>query len=77
MPSSFAITIARIDGQHRPEKARRLGLKTLPAVILRMEQHIPFLYESYDRYVSYWNGKLIGGMDDARRWQRVAGKYPH
>lgn len=63
-----------IDGQHRLEKARRLGLKTLPAVILQMEQHIPFLYEGYDRYVSYWNSKLIERTEDARRWQRVAGK---
>ena len=63
-----------IDGQHRLEKARRLGLKTLPAVILRMEQHIPFLYEGYDRYVSYWNGKLIERTEDAHRWQRAAGK---
>ena len=63
-----------IDGQHRLEKARRLGLKTLPAVILQMEQHIPFLYEGYERYVSYWNGKLIERTEDARRGQRVAGK---
>ena len=63
-----------IDGQHRLEKARRLGLEMLPAVILRMEQYIPFLYEGSDRYVSYWNGKLKGRTEDARRWQRVAGK---
>ena len=74
MPSSFAIAIAPIDGQHRLEKARRLGLKTLPAVILRMEQHIPFLYEGYDRYVSYWDGKLIERTEDAHRWQRGEGK---
>ena len=47
-----------IDGQHRIEKARRLGIKTLPAVVIRMEQHIPFLYEGYGRYVEYWNRKL-------------------
>lgn len=63
-----------IDGQHRLKKARRLVLKMLPAVILRMEQHIPFLHEGYDRYVSYWNGKLIEGTEDARRWQPTAGK---
>ena len=66
--------IAPIDGQHRLEKARRLGLNTLPAVILRMEQHIPVLYEGYDRYVSYWNGKLIERTEDAHPWQRGAGK---
>lgn len=46
-----------IDGQHRIEKATRLGLESLPAVVLRMEQHIPFLYKGYDRYTDYWNGK--------------------
>lgn len=63
-----------INGQHRLEKARHLGLKTLPAVILRMEQHIPFLYEGYDRYVSYWNGKLIERTEDAHHKQTTAGK---
>ena len=59
-----------IDGQHRIEKARRLGIKTLPAAVIRMEQHIPFLYEGYDRYVEYWNGKLKDRSEDALRWQR-------
>ena len=59
-----------IDGQHRIEKARRLGTETLPAVVIRMEQHIPFLYKGYDRYVEYWNGKLKDRTEDALRWQR-------
>lgn len=59
-----------IDGQHRIEKARRLEIKTLPAVVIRMEQHIPFLYKGYDRYVEYWNGKLQDRTVDALRWQR-------
>lgn len=59
-----------IDGQHRIERARQLGIKTLPAVVIRMEQHIPFLYEGYDRYVKYWNGKLKDRTEDALRWQR-------
>ena len=63
-----------IDGQHRLEKARRLGLKALPAVILRMEQLIPFLYDGYDRYVLYWNSKLKERTEDALRWQPSAGK---
>ena len=61
---------ACIDGHHRIEKARRLGVKTLPAVVIRMEQHIPFLYKGYDRYVEYWNGKLKDRTEDALRWQR-------
>lgn len=63
-----------IDGQHRIEKARRLGIKTLPAVVIRMEQHIPFLYKGYDRYVEYWNGKLKDRTEDAQRWQRKTTK---
>ena len=63
-----------IDGQHRIEKARRLGIKTLPAVMIRMEQHIPFLYKGYDRYVGYWNGKLKDRTEDALRWQRKTTK---
>jgi len=59
-----------IDGQHRIEKAKRLGIKTLPAVVIRMEQHIPFLYEGYDRYADYWNGKLKDRTEDALRRQR-------
>lgn len=47
-----------IDGQHRIEKARKFGLDTLPAVILRMEQHIPYIYKGYEHYVDYWNLKL-------------------
>ena len=65
---------ACIDGQHRIEKARRLGIQTLPAVVIRMEQHIPFLYEGYDRYVEYWNGKLKDRTEDALRWQRKTTK---
>lgn len=54
-----------IDGQHRIEKARRLGVKSLPAIVLRMEQHIPFLYKGYEHYVEYWNGKLKDRVEDA------------
>lgn len=61
---------ACIDGQHRIEKAKRLGIETLPAVVIRMEQHIPFLYKGYDKYVEYWNGKLRDRTEDALRWQR-------
>ena len=57
-----------IDGYHRLEKAKRLGIQTLPAIVLRMEQHIPFAYVGYDRYVEYWNRKLQErGADASRR----------
>ena len=59
-----------IDGYHRLEKAWRMGIEELPAIILRMEQHIPFAYIGYDRYVEYWNRKLRNREEDATRWKR-------
>jgi hypothetical protein len=49
-----------IDGHHRLEKARRLGVQTLPAFRLTCEQHIRFLTDknAYHAYVGYWNEKL-------------------
>ena len=47
-----------IDGHHRIAKAHLLGIKTVRAYVVRMEQHIYFLAEGYDQYVDYWNGKL-------------------
>jgi len=54
-----------IDGYHRVEKAKQLGLNELPAIVLRMEQHISFLYEGYEKYVNYWNGKLEAWQEEA------------
>lgn len=49
-----------IDGNHRMEKARRLGVNTLSAFRLTVEQHIVFLTteKAYFAYVEYWNSKL-------------------
>jgi hypothetical protein len=49
-----------IDGNHRIEKARRLGMETIMAYKLGPEQHLQFLTTSqgYSAYVEYWNGKL-------------------
>ena len=49
-----------IDGNHRMEKARRIGMKKIEAYKLSIEQHIRFLTskKSYSIYVEYWNGKL-------------------
>lgn len=57
-----------IDGQHRIEKATRMGLNTLPGVVLRMEQHIHFLYKGYEKYVEYWNSKLKERTKDSQQW---------
>jgi len=49
-----------IDGNHRVEKARRLGIKSIMAYRLNVYQHIRFLTskESYLAYIQYWNSKL-------------------
>jgi hypothetical protein len=49
-----------IDGNHRMEKARRLGIKSMPAYRLSAEQHMKFLTseKAYAKYVDYWNGKI-------------------
>lgn len=49
-----------IDGNHRVEKARRMGMKTVSAYRLPPEQHMQFLtsQKAYSAYVSYWNAKL-------------------
>lgn len=49
-----------IDGHHRMEKARRMGMSTIGAYKLNAEQHLRFLTseEAYWAYVEYWNSKL-------------------
>jgi len=49
-----------IDGNHRMEKARSLGLKSILAYRLNVQQHIRFLTNkhAYETYVEYWNSKF-------------------
>jgi hypothetical protein len=49
-----------IDGNHRVEKARITGAKSLLAYKLSVHQHINFLTseKAYLAYVEYWNSKL-------------------
>lgn len=49
-----------IDGNHRMEKARRTGTKSIQAHKLNVKQHMEFLTsrEAYVAYIEYWNGKL-------------------
>lgn len=49
-----------IDGNHRLEKARRVGVSTIPAYRVTAEQHIPFLTSerAYEAYINYWNSKI-------------------
>ena len=48
-----------IDGNHRMEKARRMGEKSILAYKLNVKQHLTFLTEkkAYLSYIDYWNGK--------------------
>jgi len=49
-----------IDGNHRLEKAHRMGIKTIQAYRLNATQHIKFLIgkKTYTTYIEYWNSKL-------------------
>ncbi len=49
-----------IDGNHRIEKARRLGNKKFDVYRFNMESHLQFITtkKGYMAYVDYWNSKL-------------------
>jgi hypothetical protein len=49
-----------IDGNHRMEKARRAGIKSIQAYKLNVRQHMRFLtsQKAYAAYIEYWNSKL-------------------
>ena len=49
-----------IDGNHRMEKARRIGTSNILAYKLDMHQHIAFLtsMKAYLSYIEYWNEKI-------------------
>ena len=49
-----------IDGNHRMEKTRRMGVEKILAYKLNAEQHMRFLTSgrAYVAYVEYWNGKV-------------------
>ena len=49
-----------IDGNHRMEKARRMGINSIQAYKLNVEQHMRFLTsrKAYVAYIGYWNNKL-------------------
>jgi hypothetical protein len=49
-----------IDGNHRMEKARRMGLVSLLVYKMDVERHMKFLTDkkAYVAYIEYWNSKL-------------------
>jgi hypothetical protein len=55
-PGRFSV----IDGNHRMEQARRLGMEKIPAYKLGPCQHMQFLTteKGYLAYIEYWNDKL-------------------
>jgi hypothetical protein len=62
-----------IEGNHRVAKARREGLRRIPAHRLRCPEHVAFLTSTraYETYVEYWNSKLDGGSSRSRRRRRL------
>jgi hypothetical protein len=55
-PSKFNV----IDGNHRVERARREGMRSIPAYRVHPHQHMAFLtsVKAYERYVEFWNSKV-------------------
>ena len=58
-----------IDGHHRMEKARRLGIYSIPAYKLAVEQHVRFLTseKAYVAFIEYWNSKIKERAETNRR----------
>ncbi|MCX6561067.1 MAG: hypothetical protein NTZ26_11230 [Candidatus Aminicenantes bacterium] len=58
-----------IDGHHRMEKARSLGIAKLRAYKLQARQHVAFLIskKAYLSYIEYWNNKLEDNQSIAQR----------
>jgi hypothetical protein len=49
-----------LDRHHQLIKAHQLGMKTIQAYIVHMEQFLPFITDpdGYERYIAYWNEKI-------------------
>lgn len=62
-----------IDGHHRVAKARREGVRHIPAHRVRCPEHVAFLTSTraYETYIEYWNSKLDGGSSGTRRRRRL------
>lgn len=58
-----------IDGQHRVARARRAGMRAVPARRIRCPHHVRFLTSTaaYRKYVVYWNSKVDDGAHTIRR----------
>ena len=69
-----------IDGNHRMEKIRRMGIDSIRAYKLDVNHHMQFLtsQKAYVAYVEYWNNKLkqkamdrTACQDKSRRTQHL------
>jgi len=62
-----------IDGNHRVEKAFRLGVEKIRAFRIQPEQHHRFISnrQGYEKYVDYWNQGLKEAEEAAKK------KNPH
>ena len=60
-----------IDGNHRLEMAKRLGIGEIPAYKFGPEVHINFLTseKSYLAYIKYWNGKINAENKHRKKWK--------
>lgn len=60
-----------IDGQHRVARARREGVRAIPARRVRCPYHVRFLTSAaaYQKYVEYWNSKVDDGAPTTRHRQ--------
>ena len=61
-----------IDGNHRVAKARREGLRRIPAHRVRCPEHVAFMTSAraYESYVEYWNSKLDDSSSRTRCGRR-------
>ena len=64
-----------IDGNHRVEKARKMGILKVPAYRLSIPQHVRFLTDkkAYVCYVEYVNGKLKDA-EKLERYEKMKGE---
>jgi hypothetical protein len=62
-----------IDGHHRIENARRMGMDGICAYKLNVKQHYQFLTskKAYLTFVEYWNNKLDQNESDSEMQRRM------
>ena len=59
------------DGMHRIAKANKTGVLHIPAYLIKMEDHLPFMYQGCHEYMDYWNQKITERESDYYRKQGI------